>query len=49
MSRRRMTLAMAALAVLVGGCMPTPMTTQGQDIHDLYVVFMVGGDRKSVV
>jgi cytochrome c oxidase subunit 2 len=38
-----MTLAMAALAVLVGGCMPTPMTTQGQDIHDLYVVFMVGG------
>jgi cytochrome c oxidase subunit II len=42
-SRRRALLAMAVAALAVGGCMPAPATTQGQDINDLYTVFLVGG------
>jgi len=43
MSRRRATSALAALALLVGGCMPAPASTQAKDISDLYTVFLVGG------
>ncbi len=35
--------ALALLAVALGGCIPTPATTQGQDISDLYLVFVAGG------
>jgi cytochrome c oxidase subunit 2 len=43
MSPRRMTLALLALATLVGGCMPSPATTQGKEIDNLWTVFLVGG------
>jgi cytochrome c oxidase subunit II len=43
MSPRRMTLALLALATLVGGCMPSPATTQGKEIDNLWMVFLVGG------
>jgi cytochrome c oxidase subunit II len=53
MSRRsRSTGAIAALAlvgVAIAGCMPTPATTQGRDISDLYAVFLVGGIVVAVV
>jgi cytochrome c oxidase subunit 2 len=43
MSPRRMTLALLTLATLVGGCMPSPATTQGKEIDNLWTVFLVGG------
>jgi cytochrome c oxidase subunit II len=47
MSRRSTpTAAVAALpllAVAIGGCMPTAASSQGQDISDLYTVFLVAG------
>jgi cytochrome c oxidase subunit II len=40
---RRALPALVLLALVVAGCMPTPATTQGQDISDLYLVFVAGG------
>jgi cytochrome c oxidase subunit II len=36
-------LAVALVAVVVGGCMPTPASSQGQQISNLYTVFLIGG------
>jgi cytochrome c oxidase subunit 2 len=42
--RRLRPVALVGLVALaVGGCMPTPATTQGRQISDLYTVFLVGG------
>lgn len=38
---RRPWLAAAALALVAGGCMPQPATTQARDISNLYTVFLV--------
>jgi len=38
-----MTPVLAALALLVGGCMPTAATTQAREIDNLWTVFLVGG------
>ena len=35
--------ALALVAVIVGGCMPTPASSQGKQISDLYTVFLVTG------
>ena len=43
-------IALAGVALVVAGCLPDPKTTQGEDIANLYAVFLgagivVGGDR----
>lgn len=35
--------ALALVGVIVGGCMPTPESSQGKQISDLYTVFLVVG------
>jgi cytochrome c oxidase subunit II len=52
---RRRATSMAVLAALpllalgVAGCMPTPASSQGKDISDLYSVFLVGGIVVAVI
>lgn len=42
--RRVLGLVASALLTLgLGGCMPTPASSQGQEISDLYTVFLVAG------
>jgi cytochrome c oxidase subunit 2 len=48
MSRRRR-LAPAALALLVGGCMPTAATSQGREIGTLYQVFLIAAIVVAVI
>ncbi len=36
-------MIVALLGLAVGGCMPSPASTQGKDISDLYAVFVVVG------
>jgi len=34
-------VALVALAVALGGCLPAPATEQGQAVHDLWIAFLV--------
>jgi cytochrome c oxidase subunit 2 len=50
--RRRRAVSLTALALLgsaASGCMPTPASSQGKDISDLYTVFLVGGVIVAVI
>jgi cytochrome c oxidase subunit 2 len=40
---RRLVGILGLVALAAAGCMPQPATTQGQDMADLYRVFLIGG------
>ena len=42
----RRTGGLAAVALAVAACLPAPMTTQGEDIADLYAIFLGRRDRR---